>query len=305
MSADFKSRLEFAVFRVVFASFAALPRPLALRCGAVLGELLAVVARRQRRIALSNLAFVFPDRGPREHRRILRACCRNLGRVGAEFCHLPQLTPESLSHYIEFADREAWENVFRVAEQRGAIIVTGHFGNWELLAFVHGMLGRPITFVYKPMRNQIFDARLQEVRRLAGTTVLPKRSAARAALRILRRGEVLVIPSDQNQRRSEGVFVDVLGKLACTNPGAARLAMHTGAAVFPVFLVRQGESERHRLVVLPEIEMVNSGDRERDIVTNTQRCSDAISGMLRQYPEQWIWFHRRWRTRPEGEVPAA
>lgn len=300
---DLQSRLEYAIFCVAFFCLATLPRPLALWLGAQLGSLLYCVAVPQRRIAMINLAMAFPERPPSEHRRILRASCRNLGRAVAEFCHLQALTLDTLPLYVAMADARAWERIFERPDDSGVVIVTGHFGNWELLSYLHGMLGQPITLVYKPMRNKLFDARLHEIRSQSGTCVVPKGSAARTAMRTLKQREVLVIPSDQNQRRSEGVFVEVFGRLACTNPGAARLAMRTGATIIPVFLVRQGESDVHRLEVLPDIELVDSGDRERDIVTNTQRCSDAISGMIRRYPEQWIWFHRRWRTRPEGESP--
>ena len=141
------------------------------------------------------------------------------------------------------------------------------------------------------------------MRERAGTRGIRKKAAAKEALRTLKTGGILVIPTDQNQTASYGIFVDFFGKAACTSPGAARLAMITGVPVFPAFLVREGESGRHRLIMLPEVEMVSTGNREADIVTNTQRCATIIEDMIRRYPEQWIWFHRRWNTRPAGEPP--
>ncbi len=297
----FVYRVEFAIFRTALALFTALPRAVALRLGAWLGELFYLFDVRDRRVALFNLGMAFPDRSVAERRRILRVSCRNLGRVAAEFCHLPHLTAATLSQFVTFADRAAWDRAIAAAAQRGAVIATAHFGNWELLAYVHGLLGHPVTLVHRPMHNPLFDEAITAHRALAGTRSIKKKAAAKDALRALKQHQILVIPSDQNQTLSFGVFVDFFGKPACTTPGAARLAMLTGAPVFPVFLVREGESDRHRVEILPAIEMVSTGDRDADIRTNTQRCSDAVEAMIRRYPEQWIWFHKRWKTRPPGE----
>jgi len=298
----FGYRVEFAIFRLAFALFAALPRSLALRAGAWLGELFHLFDARDRRIAMLNLGIAFPDKSVDERRRILRASCRNLGRVAAEFCHLPGLDAEALPSIISFEDRAAWEHVIATAAERGAVILTAHFGNWELLAYLHGLLGHPITLVHRPMHNTIFDDAITAIRARAGTRVIKKKAAAKEAIRALRRHDILVIPSDQNQTHSFGVFVEFFGKPASTTPGAARLAMLTGAPVFPAFLVREGESGRHRVVTPPEVEMVRTDDRAADAVTNTQRCTKVIEDVIRRYPEQWIWFHKRWKTRPKGEA---
>jgi KDO2-lipid IV(A) lauroyltransferase len=296
----FGHRVEYAIFRLAFALFAALPRQAALRVGAWLGELFYLGDVRDRRIAMLNLSIAFPEKSIAERRRILRASCRNLGRVAAEFCHLPRLDVQQLPAIVTFEDRAAWEHVVAVAAERGAVILTAHFGNWELLAYVHALLGHPITLVHRPMHNAIFDEAITAIRTRPGTRAIKKKAAAKEAIRALRRHDILVIPSDQNQTHSAGVFIDFFGKAASTTPGAARLAMLTGAPVFPAFLVREGESGRHRIVMLPEVEMTRTGDRAADVVTNTQRCSLVVEDMIRRYPEQWIWFHKRWKTRPKG-----
>jgi KDO2-lipid IV(A) lauroyltransferase len=293
--------IEYAVFRAVFAFFAALPLGAARRVGAWVGELLYLLDRRDRRVALFNLQVAFPEKSPAERQRILRASCRNLGRLAAEFCHLPQLTADELPHLVTFADRAAWERDLEQAGRTGGIILTGHFGNWELLAYAHGLLGHPIALVHRPMRNKVFNEAINAVRTKVGTHTIEKRAAAKEALRVLKEHGILVVPADQNQVFSFGVFVDFFGLAACTTPGPARLAMLTGAPIVPVFLVREGESGRHRLEILPEIELVSTGDRAADIRTNTQRCTAVIEDMIRRYPEQWIWFHKRWKTRPPGE----
>ena len=297
-----KSRLEYAAFLVAHAVLGLLPRRSALAVGAAAGQLLCWVALPLRRVAMTNLAIAFPDITDHERRRILAVSCRNLGRVAAEFCQLRRLRPETIERYVAIPDREAWQRVIEQAGQRGAIIVTGHFGNWELLAYAQGLLGHPITLVHKPMRNPWVDRAVVHARARAGTRSIPKRAAAREALRTLRDHGMLVIPMDQNQRGHEGVFIDLYGIPACTNPGAARLARHTGAALVPVFLVRKGQSARHRVDILPMIEPSDSGAPDRDLVATTQACSDVVADMVRRHPEQWIWFHKRWRTRPEGDA---
>ena len=293
--------LEYLVFVTVYWFFALLPLRVAVRLGAAIGSLLYVCARPQRRIGLRNLEMAFPEKTEGERREILQRSCRNLGRVGAEFCHLTRLTPERLQRYVHVDDPERWQQLCRPGH--GGIVLTAHLGNWELLAYTQGLLGRPVTLVHHPLRNPLIDQIINAVRSRAGTRYIFKQTAAREAIRVLRDGGIMAIPSDQNQKARDGVFVDLFGVPACTSPGAARLAMRTKCLIVPAFLVRQGETERHRLLMLPAVELEDSGDRDADILTNTQRCNAVIEQMLRQYPDQWIWFHRRWRTRPAGERP--
>jgi Kdo2-lipid IVA lauroyltransferase/acyltransferase len=294
-------RLEFLGFRLARSWLAHLPRTRALRVGAALGSLFYRFDRRRGSVARYNLALAFPEKTETEREVILLCSCRNLGRIAAEFCHLDELTPDSVSRYVTPPDPAAWEKVVAVPRERGTVILTAHLGNWELLAYAAGLLGTPVTLVHRAMRNPLVDAEILSMRMRAGTHSIAKKTAAREMLRALHRKEVVAMAADQNQTRRFGVFVQFFGIAASTTPGPARLAMLSGARVYPAFLIREGETERHRIVVLPEVEMVRTGDRETDIVSNTQRCTSVIERMVRQYPEQWIWFHKRWRTRPDGE----
>lgn len=295
------NRLEYAIYRVATGALASLPRGTAIRTGAALGLLAARLLRRQRQVALFNLALAFPEKSDDERLDILRRSCRNLGRMGAEFCHMGSLDRDCVERYVGFDDRGAWEHAMALARERGAVILTAHFGNWELFHSAQALLGRPVTLVHRPMNNPLVDDAIRAARDRAGTRSLAKKAAARDVVRALRDRAMVVIPADQNQRRDYGVFVDFFGKPACTTPGPARLAMLTGAPVIPAFLVREGETDRHRIVVLPEVEMQRGGDRDADIVANTQRCTKVIEDMIRRHPDHWIWFHRRWKTRPRGE----
>lgn len=296
-----RDRLELLIFRAAIGALGMLPRALALRVGAWLGDLFYLLDRRDRAIALANLAIAFPQRTPAEHRAILRASVRNLGRTAAEICHLGALTADTVRRYVTIEDPAHWQSTLERAAQHGTLILTGHFGNWELLAYAHGLLGHPITLVHRPMNNELVDNAITDMRKRAGTVSLPKKSAAKAALRALHRHQIVAIPADQNQTRRYGVFADLFGLPASTTPGPARLAMLSGAPVVPVFLVRVGDSDQHRIVVLPEVEMVKTGDREADVIENTRRCNAVFEVILSRYPEQWIWFHKRWKTRPLGD----
>ncbi len=257
--------------------------------------------RRDRAVALFNLNIAFPDKSEAERRRILRASCRNLGRLAAEYCYFDRCSAAEILSHVD-SDNPAWKALMERSTHEAVLVVTAHFGNWELLIEAQGLLGYPVHLIQKPMRNPLVDAVVNGRRQKTGTRTLPKKAAARDALRALKRGPGFVaIPGDQNQTLSFGVFVDFFGKPACTTPGAARFAMMTGAPVYAVVLARVGESDQHRFEVLPPIEIVSTGDRDRDVITNTQHCSDAIETFIRRYPEQWIWFHKRWKTRPPGE----
>ena len=298
MTLSLSHRLEYAAFRLIFGLLASLPLQVALRLGSWIGDVLYFVDRPHRRLALWHLRIAFPQSADAELRSILHASCRHLGRLAAEFCHLPKLDRQSLSEVVSIEPKAEWDRAVACARERGAIVLTAHLGNWELLAHAHGVLGHPVTLIHRPMRNVRVDDAITSVRASAGTRTIPKKAAAREAIRTLRRGGIVAIPSDQNQTTRYGVFVDVFGRSACTTPGVARLAALTGAPVYPVFIVRDGETGRHRIEIQPELEMVSTGDRDADIVTNTQRCSRIVEEMVRRHPEQWIWFHKRWKTRP-------
>lgn len=296
-----KDRLEYVAFRAGIGLFGSLPRPLALRAGTALGDLFFRLDRKDRETGLLNLRIAFPEKSEGERVRILRESCRNLGRVGAEICHLSSLTRENLGRYVRLRDPAAWQAAIDDTMARGGLILTGHFGNWEMLAYAHGLLGHPVALVHRPMRNPLVDHGIAELRGGSGTVALPKRAAAKEILRTLRRKGIVVIPMDQNQSAGLGVFVDFFGKPACTTFGLARLARVSGAPVYPAFLVREGASERHVIELLPRVDWIETGDAETDIVANTQRYTTIFEEMLRRHPEQWIWFHKRWRTRPQGE----
>ncbi len=295
-------RVEYFALRAVMRTFRALPLAWALRVAAAVALVAYAVARPLRRGGMTNLALAFPERTLTERRRILRASFANLGRMVAELAHLPTLGDEDLRRMVVFENEPWWAENVAAPRDTGGLILSGHFGNWELLVFAHGMRGYPVSMVHRTIANPLIDRWLNVLRARAGTRLVRKRHAAGGVLRALHDRELLVLPFDQNSTRGLGVFVDFFGVPASTNSGIARLSLRSGAPVVPVFIVREGTRARHRVHVLPIMYTQRSGDFELDVKRLTQQFSDVFESMVRRYPEQWLWVHKRWKTRPPGEA---
>jgi KDO2-lipid IV(A) lauroyltransferase len=293
---------QYWMFRAAVGICSMLPLVVAMRRGEAVAWLLYVIDVRHRRVGMANLAIAFPDRSPRERRRILRGSWLGIGRTAVECCHMRRLTAETVGHWVTIDDPAAWQHIMATQGNSGALIVTGHFGNWELFAYASGLMGHPVHIVYRPLRNLFVDRFLDQVRRSAGSVTLRKSAGGTGLARALKSGALVVIANDQNSTRRTGVFVDLFGLPASTNSGVARLAMRTGMPVFPAFLVRDGWRARHRVVVGREIVLAETGDREADVVENTARFNRVLEQMIARYPDQWFWVHRRWKTRPPGEA---
>jgi KDO2-lipid IV(A) lauroyltransferase len=286
--------------RVVMGLLGAPPLSLALRLGE-LGALLAYALDvPHRRIGMVNLGLAFPERSVRERRRILRRSFLNLGRMAAELAHLPGLSDERLRDMVRFEDEAWWREAVTWERSTGVLVLSGHFGNWELLVFAHGMRGHPVHLVHRAIANSLVDRWLNDLRTRAGTRMIRKSAGAGGVLQALRERGLLVLPIDQNSTRGLGVFVDFFGLPASTNAGMARIALRTDAPIVPVFIVREGRSARHRVHVLPILEAERSGDPEADVRRNTQRFTAVFEEMVRRHPEHWLWMHKRWKTRPPG-----
>ena len=292
--------LEYLALRAAFAALAAVPLAVALRAGEFAALAAYVLDRPHRRIGMRNLEIAFRDKTPRARRRILRASFLNLGRMAAELAHLPRLSSERLQEMVRFVDEDWWREAVSWERSTGVLALSGHFGNWELLVFAHGMRGHPVHMVHRAIANPLIDRWLNALRVRAGTRAIRKRHAARAVLAALHEHGFLVLPFDQNSTRGLGVFVDFFGEAASTNAGIARIALRTDAPIVPIFIVRDGRRARHAVHVLPIMQVERTGDDQADVVRNTQRFSDVFEDMVRRYPEQWLWMHKRWKTRPAG-----
>jgi KDO2-lipid IV(A) lauroyltransferase len=296
-----RSRLELLGVTLPVSLVRRLRFETAFRLGERLGDLTYVLARSQRRVALVNLRIAFPEKTDAERLTIVRECCRNFGRMAVEFCDMARMTGDNVAARVVFDDPAFWEEGRKIIGTTGILILTGHFGNWELLAHAMGLYGAPIHLVHRPFRNPLFDDFVNTERSRAGTVLVSKRRAALELARALKNRGIVVVPFDQNATGRWGVFADFFGVPASTHPGLARLHELSGAPVHPVFLVRQQGSPRHRIVIGEAVETVRSGDSDRDTVENTRRFNRVFEDMVRRHPDHWIWMHKRWRTRPPGE----
>lgn len=295
------SNLEYLLARAILGLFGAMPRPVAIGLGRGMGRLAFWLPLNLRRTGERNLEIAFPEMEDHERQRLLRGCFDSLGRLLAEFSQFPRMSPERLRGMIEYDQvglahlRDAEKN------KRGVIFLTGHLGAWELLSFGWSALEYPISFLVRPLDNARVEEMIEGVRTRFGNQAIDKKSAARQSLRVLRQGGTLGILSDLNTNEFEGVFVPFFGKLACTTAGIATLALKTDAVVIPTCAVWDKKRKRYFFHGDPAVELVRTGDHDRDIKVNTASFAAAMERMIRLYPDQWLWIHKRWKTRPAGE----
>jgi Kdo2-lipid IVA lauroyltransferase/acyltransferase len=224
---------------------------------------------------------------------------RNWGRILAEWAHFGELNSSNIHRFVTYDGAENLARALALCEQHGLLVLTAHFGNFELLPFAYSLYGHQIAIIHRPLRNPIVDQRVREVRTRFGNEAIARKRAAVAMVRCLHAKRQVAVALDLDVRR--GVFVDFFGLKASTSAGLARLAMATGAPVVPAFMVREGDTPRHKITVLPLLEIAKTRDREACVSENTQRMTNVIEAMIRRHPDHWNWIHRRWKTRPPGE----
>jgi KDO2-lipid IV(A) lauroyltransferase len=294
-----RRKLEYAAAWPFIKILGTLPRPLARAFAIAISQLVYLFHFRLRQVGMRNLAMVFPEKSVAERKRILRGEFTSLGRQLAELCQFPRYTPENIDQVVVYDGLENYERAY--ARGKGVLFLTAHFGGWELSAFAHSLHGHWVNIVMRPMDNQYLDRMLQSYRTMYGNKVVPKDDFVRGLLAAMKAGETVGILMDTNMTPPQGVFVDFFGIQACTASGLARIAMRTDAAVVPGFTIWDESLGKYRLRFDPALELIRTGNLEADIVANTQMFTKVIEDYVRKYPEQWLWVHRRWKTRPEGE----
>lgn len=280
------------------------PLERAVGFGARLGRAYARLGGPRTSDARINLRIAYPALSDVARERMLVETYENFGRMVMETASLPRFSREDL---LAIADTEGFEHLERAMKASpdgGAIVLTAHFGSFELFAAIMAARGIPLSIVHRTANNPELDRLITGWREAAGIQVIRRGTAARAVLRALRSGRVVVMPLDQDTRKEEGVFVPFFGRLASTRDGPARLAMRTGCPVVPAFMFRLGATARHRIRILPALELIPEGpDRagtDASAAENVVRMTQAIEAAVREAPTQWIWSHRRWKTQPKG-----
>lgn len=294
-----RERLEYLGLRLLTGAIGSLPRPIARAAGAAIGAAAWHLLGRLRATGLRNLEIAFPERPLAERQRILRTLYRTLGWQLAEFCRMPRATRADAERLFRY---EGLDNYLAArAKGKGVLVLTGHLGAWELSSFYHSLMGYPMGMVIRRLDNPLVDAFVNRIRCLHGNRVLHKDDFARGLLGAMHRGETVGILMDTNMTPPQGVFVPFFGVDACTGSGLARIAQHSHAAVVPGFLLWEPTESRYVLHFGPELSLVRTSDPAADAIANTALFTATLESWISRYPEQWLWVHRRWKTRPAGE----
>jgi len=277
-----------------------LPRGSAVFVGRLIARAVYHLHGRLRRVGYRNLALAIPELATADRHAIVKRVFRNLGRLLGEFSQFPKLTRQNITKLVEY---DGFESYKRASDRgRGVLMLTGHVGAWELCAFAQGVYGHPLSFLVRPLDNPLLDRMVNRYRELSGNRTIDKNKAVRPVLEILRRGQDVGLLIDVNTLPDQGVFCDFFRIPACSSTGLAVFALRADAPVVPGFLIWDERLRKHRLRFGPEIPLIRTGDFKEEVMLNTARFTKVIEEYARRYPDQWLWIHKRWHTRPEGEA---
>ena len=296
-----RESIEYAGAWIGLKFLGLLPRSAARFVGASCAAAAYYLRPPLRRAAVFNLCLAFPDWTDKERKRAVRRMIQQIGWMAAEFSQFPKYTRDNIGRIVILDGYENFDQARR--RGKGVLFLTGHMSAWELAPFAQALYGNPLHFLVRPIANAKVDALVNRYRCLSGNQPIEKNRSARAVLRVLSEGGTVGVLSDHNASLEEGVFVDFFGIPASTTSGLARLALRTNAAVLPGFLSWDFERRKYRLRFEPAVELARTADEEADVRENTQRFTRVIEDYVRLHPDQWLWVHKRWKTRPPGEQP--
>jgi KDO2-lipid IV(A) lauroyltransferase len=291
--------LQYVVVWTFLKTLGALPRPMARWLAGGGAALLLASRPKMRQTAEVNLRLAFPEWSDERRRSVLDQMTRNLGWMAVEFARFPKYTKENIQDVVALDGHENF--LAGQARGKGVLYLTGHIGAWELSSYAHALYGYPLHYMARPLDNKPLDEMVNRYRGRSGNKPIYKNESARLMLRVLKDAGTVGILADQNTMPQEGVWVDFFGTPACTSTGIARVALHTDAAVVPGYAVWDENLGKYRLRFEPMMELVRTGDIEKDVEVNTARFAKVIEEIIRKYPGQWIWIHARWKNRPKGE----
>lgn len=288
---------------MLLGSLSVLPRRGALFVSSMIGRMAFHTLSSLRRTGLRNLEIAFPEMPGDERTEMVKGTFRNLGRVLGEVSQFGKYSPADIAKIVDFELDEVSERLYeRVKnEGKGVLITTGHLGNWELLVYSFAALHQPIAYLARALDNPLIEDLTVRVRTRLGNRPINKSNSAMTAIKLLRGGEILGVLADINAHPKEGVFVPFFGVEACTSSGPATMALRTNSLIFPVFCVFDASAGRYKVVHGDVIEYQPTDDRQADIRELTAIYTAQIEKIIREYPDQWLWIHKRWKTRPPGQ----
>jgi len=290
---------EFILVYCFYIFLNILPQKLSLKIGRLLGVLFYKIDKKHRKHTLNNLKIAFPDKSEKELNDISVKFYKNLGMVFVEIFRLDKYNESNIDYFVE----SNFESIKNIYGKQGILLLTAHFGNWELLAKTFGLKGYKGSVLARPLDNLYIEKILYRLRTASGNKVIYNReNAVKNIISALNaRGIVGFLP-DENASKRIGVFADFFGIKACTMPGMANIAAKTKLPVIPAFIVRINEKDsKHRLIIEPPLDIKYTGDRKTDTMNILKIFNEKIEDIIKQYPEQWFWIHNRWKTRPDNE----
>jgi KDO2-lipid IV(A) lauroyltransferase len=282
---------EYWLARFVLATLSLTPLRTANALARIYVRLLDLALPRLRRTAVKNLEMA----GFAGRERITIGVFNSIARLIVSFARFPKITRENIHHWIRYEGLENFEQARSLG--KGVLVATGHLGNWELSAFAHAYLSAPMNIVVRPIDNRRIDALVESRRELSGNRAISKKDAARGILRALAAGEAVGVLIDQNTTADQGTWIDFFGIPACAGSAFVKLAHHSGAPVIPGYALWSDKEGRYVLQFEPAVEITG------DVAQDTQRVHARLEAAIRKHPDQWLWIHRRWKTRPPGEKP--
>ncbi len=290
-----KERIEYIFVLLLIGFFRMLPFGLSVQLGSLLGASIYLFDRRHRLIALNNLRVSFKEtKSERQLREILLGVYRNIGKTAIEAMLLPKMSPSEINEKTEIEGFEHYERA--KAKNKGIILLGAHFGSWEWIPVAMGLQGASMHIIVRPVDNPYLNRLVQKLRERYGNVVLNKRTETGGIIKLLRSGKSIGFLLDQNVRLEKAVFTDFFGRPAATNKALATIALRTGAPVIPMFIIRT--SQGHKIVIERPMDLPRTGILKQDLKTITRLFTKKIETYVRQYPTQWLWLHRRWKTQP-------
>jgi len=298
-----QTTLEYAAIRSVLAMLGALPISWSIAVGRSMGRLAYLLAADLRRTGSINLALAFPDKTNSERGSLLRGCFDNLGRGLGLFAHFASSDRDTILSVVDTGEFDLNQLAKAQSEGKGVILFTGHLGAWELTSFGLSVLNHPCAFLVRRLDNESVEQFVDATRIRFGNETIDKFSAGRMMFKTLRAGKTLGLLIDLNTLDEEAIFVDFLGVPASTNFMVSKLALRTKSPILPLFAPWDKKIGKFKLILSPPVSMQPTGNEEDDVRLLTEKLSLIVENYVRAYPEQWLWIHKRWKTRPPGEPP--
>jgi len=291
----FKLRRYFLYYlgRAVAFIFTMIPIKVGLSIASVLGTLAFYALPRYRNLTITNLKSAFGnEKSDDELKNIAERVFQNLAKNTVELVNLPRFNKPVMDRFVGFRNRERLDAAY--AKGKGVIVLTAHFGSWELMAAALRENNCPGVTIGRRIYFKKYDDFLNKLRRSRDVEVIYRDESPRKMLKTLKKNWIVGIVADQDVDSVDGVFVNFFGRQAYTPSGPVALARASGAVLLPVFIIREGDG--HILAIDEPVELRDTGDKEADLIYNTQKWSNVVESYIRKYPEQWVWMHRRWKT---------